>query len=1188
MSYSELKNELGINFINYAMAVNSDRSLPDAKTGLKPVARRILYSTMMKGRVSSKPHVKSARIVGDVMGELHPHGQDAIYGALVRLGQEWIMRYPLINIHGNAGNIDGDSPAAMRYCVTGDTLIITDKGTIPIKDLKKYANNEDLKDIKIKDFKGNYVPATKFFDSGKHPIKKLILKNGLTIKGTYNHPLMVLDEECNYKWKTLEQINITDKILIPHFEDNSYNNFNKDKASLEAKMLGCMVSEGYIATQNKIGLNNTNLEMIQPVYDFIQTKIKNSASINYNKNRGYYEYCIADKEYFPIFINEYDYKKEAKDKIIPKQVWNGTKEDKAGFLSYLFEGDGSISLCGKSYKIDYSTYSEKLAHQIQIMLLQDFNIFSSISYTKSRKEYKITISSIGIVKFKNWIGFISDRKNEILITATKSILEKKKCPSNSYYNIVEISKYIRKLNNNNFTSKHSMSNIFNFDLSKEHINAGTFSRLKNLISNYLYIPVKDIIDLEEEETVYSIRVDNKDSDHSFIANGFINHNTESRLTKLAEEGLLQGIKKKNVDFVPNYDEQDEEPITLPAIFPNLLCNPNSGIGVAMATHFLPHNLKEVAQAIFNYIDNKDIGILPPDFPTGGIIINKNDIPNIMKSGRGSIKIRGKYKIEKSNIIFYEIPYEVSTEAILNDIGNACDNGKIVGISDVRNESNKKGIRIVIECKKEVNPENIVKLLFAKTCLQTSISYNQVALVDGVPTELNLEDCIKIYINHNIDCLIKETNFDLNKAKDRSEIVEGLLKALEDIDNIIKLIKESENSNKARENLIKKYGFSESQSKAIVDMRLGKLAGLEKIELQQENKNLNAEIEKLNKILSSKEVQTKVIKDRLSYIVNKYGDERRTEVLQLKESKVDEKESIIPEDAVVVLTQTGNIKRIPKVSFKKQRRNGKGIKSKSEAILTTISTNTIDSLFLFSSKGKMYRLLVDKIPQGTNISKGININSLLDMESDEEVIAATSLNDDIKAKYIVFFTKKGLFKKTLLEEYLKVKKNKGIAAIKLREGDSIANAAFMNEEEVFLITKKGMSIRFATKDIKPIGRDTSGVKSINLYDNDEVLIGLPIVSEKENIAIFISNGIGKKCRLFDFSIQGRGGRGVLISNLKDCDCTLTGAAMVNDKDSLLLNGRNNTICIGAEEIPLLSRNGNGNLMMKGEIVSVVKL
>lgn len=666
--------------------------------------------------------------------------------------------------------------------------------------------------------------------------------------------------------------------------------------------------------------------------------------------------------------------------------------------------------------------------------------------------------------------------------------------------------------------------------------------------------------------------------------------TEARLAKITEDGLLNGLKKKNVPFQLTFDETNEEPVTLPSIFPNLLCNPNMGIGVAMAANWACHNLGEVADAIYDYLDGKEPMLPGPDFPGGGLIINKDDIPAIMRTGHGSVKIRGQYKIEKQNIVFYEIPYGVSTEAVMTEIGKLADDKEIEGIAHIRDESNKKGMRLVIECEKTANPEAIVKQLFNKSDLQSSFSYNQVALVDKVPTELNLKQCIEIYLDHNIDCLVKEFNFDLNKAAARKEIVDGLLRALENIDNIISLIKQSASAAAAKDNLISKYQFTELQAKAIVDMKLGKLAGLEKIELQNEKAELDEAIQYINKVLAAKELQIDIIRGRLGELVKKYGDKRRTELAQIEVPKEEKEiEMVIPEDCVVVISQTGDIKRVPTSTYKVQKVKGKGVKTMDDAVLDVISTNTVDTLMLFTDAGKMYRLLVDQVPAGTNASKGVNVSNLIKCETNEKVIAITSLYRQSNAKYVIFITKKGLFKKTSLEEYMQTKRTTGIAAINIKEGDSIANVTFANEEEFIIITKKGMTIRFDSKDIGAIGRVTAGVRSIKLDEGDEVLTGLPIKNKNEYLALFCAGGAGKKVALNDFPSQGRGGKGVI--GLKPTPATgdLIGAAIVDDSDTILLIGKPNSICISTKEVPVTSRTAIGNMMERGSVLtSAVKL
>ena len=665
--------------------------------------------------------------------------------------------------------------------------------------------------------------------------------------------------------------------------------------------------------------------------------------------------------------------------------------------------------------------------------------------------------------------------------------------------------------------------------------------------------------------------------------------TECRLSKLAEDGLLQGIKKNNVDFIPNYDETTEEPISLPSIFPNLLCNPNSGSGVAMACSWAPHNLGEVAAAINQYLDGEEPILLGPDFPTGGVIINSKDIPAIMRTGHGSVKVRGRFEIDKQKIIFTEIPYGTSVEGLMTEIGEVSDSKEIEGIDNIRDESNKKGVRIVIECDKGINSASIVNKLFAKTNLQSSFSYNQVALVNKVPTELNLKDCIKIYVDYNIECIIRETKFDLNKAIDRLEIVNGLLRALEDIDNIIALIKKSENATAAKEALIEKYQFTENQAKAILAMRLSSLAKLEKVELEKEARELENKITDLKNILSSEERQKDILKSRLADLVKKYGDARRTELTHI-EIKPEDKviEEVTPEDCVVILSQSGDIKRVPKNNFKVQRKNGKGVKTKDDVIMSTISTNTIDNLLIFTKKGKMFKILVDEVPVGTNVSKGSHVGTLINMDQDDEVIAITSLARSNTAKYVVFFTKRGLMKKTLLSEYTTIKRSTGIAAIKINEGDSIANVEFINEEDILVITKNGMSIHFESKNVNPIGRIAAGVKTIKLDENDEVVIGLPINSDNDNIAIFSTKGYGKKTSIKEFTVQGRGGKGLVIYRSSAVYGKIVGAAIVSDKDTILLSGQPNSICIAATDLPLLTRTSFGNIMVKSNISSVVKI
>lgn len=664
--------------------------------------------------------------------------------------------------------------------------------------------------------------------------------------------------------------------------------------------------------------------------------------------------------------------------------------------------------------------------------------------------------------------------------------------------------------------------------------------------------------------------------------------TEARLTKIVEEGMLANINKNTVPMKPNFSDDDKWPVVLPAIFPRLMVNGCQGIGSTIANVWLPHSFTEIANIIDKYISTGEIDYdnIAPSFPSGGIIINKKELPIIYKTGKGKVVLRGKAEIKNNCIIITEIPYQVYVEPLIEEIKKYAAEEENSGIEDVINKSSKN-ICIEIECSS--NPVTILKKLYSKTSLQKSFNANQYALTDkGIPALLTLKDYLDIYVNHNIKCIINETKFDLDKAIDRLEIVNGLLRALEDIDNIIALIKGSENAPAAKEKLIAKYQFTENQAKAILAMRLSSLAKLEKVELEKEAKELENKIADLKDILTNEERQKGILKSRLADLVKKYGDARRTELTNIEIKPEDKEiEEVVPEDCVVILSQTGSIKRVPQKSFKVQRRNGKGVKTKEDVIMSTISTNTIDNLLIFTKKGKMFKIIVDGIPVGTNISKGTHVGTLINMDLDDEVVAITSLARSNTAKYVVFFTKHGLMKKTLLDEYTKVKRSTGIAAIKINDGDSIANVEFINEEDILVITKNGMSIHFESKNVNPVGRIAAGVKTIKLDENDEVIVGLPIHSNEDNIAIFSTKGYGKITSIKEFTTQGRGGKGLVIYRPSAIYGNIAGATVVTNKDTILLTGQPSSICIAASDLPLLTRTSFGNIMIKSNISSIVK-
>lgn len=659
--------------------------------------------------------------------------------------------------------------------------------------------------------------------------------------------------------------------------------------------------------------------------------------------------------------------------------------------------------------------------------------------------------------------------------------------------------------------------------------------------------------------------------------------TEARLSQAAELGLFQGIKKNNVPMILNFSEDKEWPEVLPAVLPRLLVNGSQGIGLTIANHWTLFNLNDCIRVIEEYIQTGkiDYNNFYPDYPTGGIIINKNDIHTIHETGRGKVILRANAEIKDNIISITEIPYQTYVEPIIDEIKNLIVKEGFTGIDEIFNKSDRKRLLIEIHC--DENPEKVLNKLFAQTNLQKSYNPNQFALVGKTPKLLTLKEYLNVYIQHNYDCIKREFQFDLEKSQKRKEIIDGLLKALENIDNIIALIKKSDDSSSAQKNLITQYNFTESQAKAIVSMRLGTLAHLESIELNKENQELEQTINNCKDIISSESKRSEVFLARLKELGKKFGRPRRTQVEQLnipKEEKV--KEEIIPEKCVVVMTEGGKIKRVSTDSFKVQKKNTKGIKAQDDITSCIIRTSTADSLMIFSTKGIMYRINVGDIPNGTNSSMGQSVKILTKMAIDEEPATIYSIYHDTDAKYVLFATKKGTVKKTALEEYINTSKKTGVAAIKLREGDSLAAVTLIKDEDIFLITKNGHAIRFNSSEVTSGSRNTIGLKGITLPEGDEVIACLPIRDKNDDLAIFNTDGRGRRIKLDSFSAQARGGKGLKLS--KDSGPRTAAAVLVNDNDNVLIVGNKNSVCISAKDIPISENHQTiGNILIKADYI-----
>ena len=671
--------------------------------------------------------------------------------------------------------------------------------------------------------------------------------------------------------------------------------------------------------------------------------------------------------------------------------------------------------------------------------------------------------------------------------------------------------------------------------------------------------------------------------------------TECRLSSIAE-ATLADMKKDTVDWTPNYSDTGIEPVYLTGRFPNLLCNGTTGIAVAMACSFAPHNLKEVMKAaqmvlLGNYTEDELLDCISgPDFPTGGIIINKNELRDAYKTGKGRIRIRGEYHIESKNgkdtIVFDTIPYKISKEDLIVEIDTLCEEKKIEGITEIRDESNKKGIRFVIELAKGINGDVIANKLYRLTDLETTYSINQVALVNKTPQLLSFKELIEKYVEHQESVYLRRCIFDLNKLNARIHILHGLATAVEDIDNVIKIIKQSDDAHSAFVSLKEKYNFTDAQAEAILDMKLSKLAHTEKISIENELKEKEKKAGVLKIIINDKSARALALAKELLEFTDKFGDDRKTKITQI-DITPEEKEvaEIIPENCVVVITEAGNIKRIPSASYKAQKRNGKGIKNQDEVINQVIKTNSVDNLMVFSSFGKVYRLAVNDIPIGTNVSRGVSIETLVSMENNEKFITLASVDrSPVENQFVWFITKNGVIKKTRLSEYAGMKRKTGVIATSLREGDELVKVFIAPDSQIIIFTRNGMSLRFDGKNVNASSRVAIGVKAINLNDNDYVA-DIVYLSNEKDIMIFMENGTAKRVSISEFVLQNRAGKGIICHK----GGNIVAACPVNDDSMILVVGNLTSICISASDVAECSRISQGVMVIKeNSIIGVARI
>ena len=958
----DIQQEMQRSYIDYAMSVIVGRALPVVEDGLKPVHRRVLYSMYDSGFRPDRGYVKCARVVGDVMGNYHPHGDSAIYDTLVRLAQPWSMRYPLVDGQGNFGSPGNDPAAAMRYCVTGDTLVATPEGEVRIAELVPGAvpNTTTDVDLKVTGLHADPVRVTAFHHSGTHPVLT-VHAGGRELTCTPNHPLLVIDGRHVY-WKLSGELRPGDVIAVS----------------------------------------------------------------------------------------------------APERAPNATDGPET---TIMVELDPARVVPGAPP---------------------------------------------------------ADAFGHALVTAVAD--------------------------------------------------AGA-------------------------APVYSLRVDSED--HAFITNGFVSHNTECRLTPLAME-MLADIDKETVDFEPNYDGRTLQPTVLPARIPNLLVNGSSGIAVGMATNIPPHNLREVAAGVVWALENPDASeeelldallerIKGPDFPTRGMIVGTEGIVEAYRTGRGSIRMRGVVEVEedtrgRATLVITELPYQVNPDNFIESIAALVRDSRMGGIAEINDESSDRiGMRIVITLRRDAVPKVVLNNLYKHTQLQYSFGVNMLAIVDGVPRTLRLDQVVRHYVRHQLAVIVRRTRYELRKAEERAHILRGLVKALDALDEVIALIRASATVEAARTGLIELLEVDEVQAQAILDMQLRRLAALERQKIVDELAELEGTIADLADILDKPERQRGLVRDELTEIVDRYGDERRTRIVPY-DGDVSVEDLIAIEDVVVTITRTGYAKRTRTEAYRAQRRGGKGVQGaglkQDDIVAHFFVCSTHDWILFFTNKGRVYRAKAYELPEANRNARGQHVANLLAFQPDEQIAQVMQIKDYTVSPYLVLATKSGLVKKSRLVDFDSNRAG-GLIGINLREGDELVGAVLCSAaDDLLLVSAQGQSIRFHASDeaLRPMGRATSGVLGMRFHAGDE-LLSIGVVRPGTFLLVATQHGYAKRTLIDDYPVQGRGGKGVLTLQYDRRRGTLVGALIVDLDDELYaITSTGGVIRTTAKEVRKAGRQTKGVRLM----------
>ncbi|GBC97756.1 DNA gyrase subunit A [bacterium HR17] len=1237
-----LERELATSYTRYAMSVIVSRALPDVRDGLKPVQRRVLYAMYEQNMFPDRPREKCAAVVGEVMKKYHPHGDAPIYEALVRMAQDFTMRYPLIDGQGNFGSIDGDPPAQMRYCVTGDTLVVTDKGLVPIAELGEDGESVDegtkAITVKVLSFAGKVNTATRWFDSGVHPTLRVQTQHGYEVTGTFNHPLLVCsldgDGRPTFVWKTLEQLQVGDFVVIdrsgalwttqpvdlrpfhPPLPVGSRAPRHLLPAKLDERLaflLGALVADG-TARKRAIEVTVTPGEFadaFQQVWSQVFPTCRLHKRLRPRVGLGkqpLWRMQIASKQVV-AFLHRLGVKGKAKGRVVPPVILRSPSSVVAAFLQALFESGSVVEQSsGTLSRVTLSSGSEQLVKQVQVLLLR-FGIASARYFDPDRKEWRLCLEGVENLRlFAERIGFVSETKRRALQEGLTH-LSSKVLVRHSLMSL--LAAYARRVAQRHraWFRQHNLDRPARLvPVLPRWAEALTQCDLVGLLfapqPRYLFDRVV-AIEPAGWQRVYSVRVD---SDcHSFVANGFVNHNTECRLSPIAM-ALLEDIDKDTVDWRPNYDEKHMEPVVLPAKVPNLLINGATGIAVAMATEIPPHNLGEVVDALLHLIDNPDANIddlmrfLPgPDFPTGGIIVGKDGIRDAYTTGRGTIVLQGRATIEnlpggRTAIVITELPYRVSKEQLIVQIANLVQSRKLEGVADINDETDRTGMRIVVEVKRDYNPRAVLSQLYKVTNLRVNYGIILLALVDNEPKILTLKDILQHYLDHRRQVVTRRTQFELRRAEARAHILEGLRLVARNLDEVIALIRRSESREEARERLMRQFKLSEQQADAILNMQLGQLTRLDQQRLREEYEALIRRIEELQSILRSPKQVDFIIKQELQEVKRQFADHRRTAIVaQAEDADVPMEELLAEQDIAIAISRDGYIKRLPLEAYLERRRGKTTIglsRKEQDALADLVIASTRHTLLFFSNKGRCYQLRAYEIPAASREAKGTHLGQLLQLDSDEQIVATVPIATFDGGGYLFMATRNGTVKKSPLGEFT-TRLAKGVQAITLTEGDELCGVKWTDgNKEVLLATAKGMVIRFKEDEVRPMGRQAQGVRGISLQEGDKVVSFDLVEAGDDSVLVVSAFGYGKRVALKEIRPQGRGGKGLILMGLDKKTGDLVAVQVVRPDDAVLITtARGVVVRLEVAQVRKLSRAARGRVLVpvkNGDVITGVTL